>query len=258
MQWIWMQFEVIKYESIANILAASSLSSFSSRQQTKQNVRTAIITQFASSEEDLQPSSPVSSTRTTTLNKMPAAPSSKKANAGPGYYDLIKEAVLALKERMGSSRHAIDKYVAEKKGAGYAKARLNIALKKGVEAGKLVMVKGSYKLAADEKKSPKTPVAKKKVAGDKKKSVKKTDVKKADAKKTDAKKSAKPKTASKPKKATSAAKPKAASKPTKKAAPATKKVTKSTKKVSAKKPTTTKKKVVKKSAAKKVVAKKQE
>lgn len=248
-----MQFEVIKYESIANILAASSLFSFVLRRDSKQNgTHTAIITQFASSEEDLQPSSPVSSTRTTTPDKMPAAPSSKKANAGPGYYDLIKEAVLALKERMGSSRHAIDKYVAEKKGAGYAKARLNIALKKGVEAGKLVMVKGSYKLAADEKKSPKTPVAKKKVAGDKKKSVKKI------VKKTDAKKTAKP-AASKPKKATGAAKSKAASKPTKKATPAaTKKVTKSTKKVSAKKPTTTKKKVVKKSAAKKVVAKKQE
>ncbi|TYZ61794.1 hypothetical protein PybrP1_004792 [[Pythium] brassicae (nom. inval.)] len=84
---------------------------------------------------------------------MATSSSSKKANTGPGYYDLIKEAVIALKERQGSSRHAIDKYVAEKKGSGYQKARLNMALKKGVETGKLVAVKGSFKLAADEKKS---------------------------------------------------------------------------------------------------------
>ncbi|KAF1330755.1 Histone h1, partial [Globisporangium splendens] len=184
--------------------------------------------------------------------KMPSASvaTAKKANAGPGYYDLIKEAVLTLKERNGSSRQAIDKYVAAKKGASYQKARLNIALKKGVEVGKLVAVKGSFKLAADEKKAPKVKKAAKPAADKKKKTVKKVS--------SVAKKSVKP-ASSKPKKSTTqAAKPKAASKTSKKATPATsKKVTKTSKKVSAKKPTTTKKKVVKKSAAKKVSGKKQ-
>ncbi|KAG6584985.1 putative histone H1 [Phytophthora cinnamomi] len=62
---------------------------------------------------------------------MPSAPSTKKANAGPGYYDLIK-AVLSLKERSGSSRMPSTNYVAAKKGASYSK--------------------GSFKLAAEEKK----------------------------------------------------------------------------------------------------------
>ncbi|KAE9348736.1 hypothetical protein PF008_g7214 [Phytophthora fragariae] len=170
---------------------------------------------------------------------MPSAPSTKKANAGPGYYDLIKEAVISLKERSGSSRHAIDKYVAAKKGASYSKSRLNIALKRGVESGKLVPVKGSFKLAAEEKKVAvkkpvaAKPVAKKAAAPAKKPAAKKPAAKKAPAKKPVAKKTVTKKTAKTAKK------------------PAAKKATKTAKKVSAKKPTTTKKKVVKKSAAKK-------
>lgn len=172
---------------------------------------------------------------------MPSAPSSKKANVGPGYYDLIKEAVITLKERTGSSRHAIDKYVAAKKGDSYSKSRLNIALKRGVESGKLVPVKGSFKLAADEKKvSAKKPVMEKTVG----------QVKKSDKAATSAKKvkqpAAKSKTKSKNlpvKKATKSSAKKTAKKP------AAKKT--SVKKVVAKKPKTTKKKVVKKSAAKK-------
>ncbi|RLN72222.1 hypothetical protein BBJ28_00000541 [Nothophytophthora sp. Chile5] len=168
---------------------------------------------------------------------MPSAPSTKKANAGPGYYDLIKEAVLALKERTGSSRHAIDKFVAAKKGASYSKSRLNIALKRGVESGKLVPVKGSFKLAADEKKVKKAPkpAAKKAAPATVKKAKKTTSAKKPAAKKA--------------KTAATKSKSKSKSKTAKK--PAAKKASKSVKKVSSKKPTTTKKKVVKKSAAKK-------
>ncbi|KAE9027011.1 hypothetical protein PR003_g11215 [Phytophthora rubi] len=172
---------------------------------------------------------------------MPSAPSTKKANAGPGYYDLIKEAVISLKERSGSSRHAIDKYVAAKKGASYSKSRLNIALKRGVESGKLVPVKGSFKLAAEEKKvAAKKPVAAKPVAkkAPAKKAAKKPAAKKPAAKKAPTKKPVDKKTVTK-KTAKTAKKP------------AAKKATKTAKKVSAKKPTTTKKKVVKKSAAKK-------
>ncbi|KAF1773159.1 Winged helix-turn-helix DNA-binding domain [Phytophthora cactorum] len=66
---------------------------------------------------------------------MPSAPSTKKANAAPA--------------TTISSRRL------------YSKSRLNIALKRGVESGKLVPVKGSFKLAAEEKKTaPKKPAAK--------------------------------------------------------------------------------------------------
>uniref|UniRef100_M4B3N4 H15 domain-containing protein n=1 Tax=Hyaloperonospora arabidopsidis (strain Emoy2) TaxID=559515 RepID=M4B3N4_HYAAE len=171
---------------------------------------------------------------------MPTAPSSKKIHAGPGYYDLIKEAVIMLKERSGSSRHAIDKYVASKKGSSYSKSRLNIALKRGVQSGKLVPVKGSFKLATVEKKAgvkkPVVTVSARKVLAAK-------PEKKSSLKKTTTKSSKKP------------ALKKAASKlaATKRAKTSKKPVVKKSlaKKVSTKKPKTTKKKVVKKSAAKK-------
>ncbi|KAL3674211.1 hypothetical protein V7S43_000169 [Phytophthora oleae] len=204
-----------------------------------------LLVRFCSLQRNFPTSSQVSK-HPSILFKMPSAPS-KKVNAGPGYYDLIKEAVLALKERSGSSRHAIDKFVAAKKGASYSKSRLNIALKRGVESGKLVPVKGSFKLAAEEKKAAaKKPAAAKPAA---KKAA--TPAKKAapKAKKPAAKKIAtKTKTAKKPaaKKATKSTK--TAKKPAAKKAG---KATKVTKKVLAKKPKSTKKKVVKKSAAKK-------
>lgn len=127
-----------------------------------------------------------------------AAPTAKKPT-GPGYYDLIKEAVLALKERQGSSRFAIDKYVANKKGASYSKSRLNIALKKGVETGKLVAVKGSFKLAADEKKAATKKPAAKKATTVGKKSVKKATAPKKKTVKSVKKVSRKKPTASKKK-----------------------------------------------------------
>nr|CCA21966.1 histone H1 putative [Albugo laibachii Nc14] len=87
--------------------------------------------------------------------------SAKKAISGPGYYDLIKEAVHMINEKSGLSRQAIDKYVSTKKGDNYSRSRLNLALKKGVENGKLVPVKGSFKLATGEKKThPKTVTVK--------------------------------------------------------------------------------------------------
>ncbi len=157
---------------------------------------------------------------------MPSAP--KKAASGPGYYDLIKEAVISLGERTGSSRQAIDKYVSAKKGSSYSKSRLNIALKKGVESGKLLQVKGSFKLAPTEKKAKKAAVPKKKAAG-----AKKTTKKPAAKKAPGAKKVLK--------------KPAAGAKKTKTTKP---------KKVSAKKTGATKKKAVKKSGAKKTAPKK--
>lgn len=78
--------------------------------------------------------------------------SAKKGISGPGYYDLIKEAVLMINDKSGLSRQAIDKYVSTKKGDNYSRSRLNLALKKGVENGKLVPVKGSFKLATAENK----------------------------------------------------------------------------------------------------------
>ncbi|XP_042857098.1 histone H1-delta-like [Penaeus japonicus] len=122
----------------------------------------------------------------------------------PAYAVMIAAAVKALKERSGSSRQAILKYivahykVGDEKKAG---VRLKLALKKGVASGALKQVKGagasgSFKLAKEEAKPAKKPAVKK--AAVKKPAAKKTTAKKPAAKKTAAKKPAAKKVAKKP------------------------------------------------------------
>lgn len=115
-----------------------------------------------------------------------ALKSTSAAPKGPSYYDLIKVAITELKDRTGSSRQAISKVVSSKKSI-YDQKALNRALKAGIESGKLVPVKGSYKLSVAEKKPVKKTAAKKPAAKKTTKkapSKKKTVVKKAPAKKT--------------------------------------------------------------------------
>jgi len=124
-----------------------------------------------------------------------------KVAAHPKYEDMVKAAILALKDKKGSSVPAISKYL----GANYKlpanfKKILSTQLKNLVKSGKLLRIKASYKLGEALKKAPKKP--KKKAAPKKKKAAKKP----------------KKKAAKKPKKAA------------KKAKKATKKVTKKTKK----------------------------
>merc|ERR1719362_893857 len=107
-------------------------------------------------------------------------------------------AITALKDKKGSSRQAIKKYIAANYKVDIVKLGpfLNKALKAGVAKKTLVAVKGSYKLAKVEK--PKKKVVKKKAA---KKSPKKK------VKKTAAKKAKTPKKAPKAKTAKKAANP---------------------------------------------------
>ena len=153
----------------------------------------------------------------------------------PKYIDMIKAALTSLKDRKGTSRQAISKYIKEhyKVGAN-VDTQLKLALKRAVAAdviahSKGVGASGSFKLVKKEAapakkkpaapKSPKKPKAKsaaKKPAKSPKKAKpaakkspkKKTPVKKAPAKKPAAKKSPAKKPVSKAKKA--AAKPKKA------------------------------------------------
>jgi len=135
--------------------------------------------------------------------------------AHPPFAVMIATAIKALKERAGSSRQAILKYVlANNKIANADKAKVSakLAIRKMLAAKKLIPVKGSFKLAKEEPKPKKKVVKKaKKVVKKKKPSVKKA------VKKTVTKKAKKP-----------AAKKPAAKKPTKKVAkkPVAKKVAK--------------------------------
>ncbi|KAK7005585.1 hypothetical protein SK128_009981 [Halocaridina rubra] len=120
--------------------------------------------------------------------------------AHPPYGTMIAAAVKALKERSGSSRQAILKYIVANYKVGDEKkaaSRLKIALKKGVTSGALKQVKGSgasgsFKIAKDEApvKKPVAKKAKKAKAATPKKAKKPAAVKKA--KKPAAKKAKKP------------------------------------------------------------------
>ncbi|XP_042861592.1 histone H1-delta-like [Penaeus japonicus] len=159
-----------------------------------------------------------------------AAPKAAKAKkpaakpTHPKYSVMIAAAVKALKERTGSSRQAILKYILANFKVGDEKTtgvRLKLALRKGVADGSLKQMKGtgaagSFRLAKDEAKPAKKPAAKKTVA--KKPAAKKTVAKKPAAKKTTAKKPAAKKAVKKPAAKKPAAKKPAAKKAAKKPA----------------------------------------
>ena len=131
---------------------------------------------------------------------MSAPPAAEKAKAKakpsehPKYIDMAVAAVTALKERSGSSRQAILKYInANYKVSDSANTHLKGALKRGVAAGTLKQVKGagasgSFKVA-EKPKPAKKAVAKKPAA--KKPAAKKPAAKKPAAKKTPKKKTPK-------------------------------------------------------------------
>merc|ERR1711881_484786 len=100
----------------------------------------------------------------TEKEKKPAAPA-----AHPKYSVMIAAAIEALKDRTGSSRQAILKYITANYKVDPKKAatQLRLSLKRGVAAGSLKMAKekgkgaGCYKLPDKEKTAAKKPTAKK-------------------------------------------------------------------------------------------------
>merc|ERR1711978_520381 len=149
-----------------------------------------------------------------TPKKAPAAKKPKAKPTHPPTSAMIAAAIKALKERNGSSLAAIKKYIAATYKVDVVKLApfIRKALKKGVEAKKLIKVKASYKLAKEEKKpKAKKPKAKKPKTP---KKAAKPAAKKPAAKKTPKKAAAKKPAAKKP-----AAKKPAAKKTPKKAAP---------------------------------------
>ncbi|TGO64348.1 hypothetical protein BOTNAR_0089g00370 [Botryotinia narcissicola] len=166
---------------------------------------------------------PKAATTTAAAPKAKAAPSDHAS-----YQDMIIDAIINLKERNGSSRIQLKKYLkANNKinaGDSMFDSLFNRALKNGVAKEVFIMPKGSsgtVKLAPKAKKAPAEKAPKK--ATEKKAAVKKTAVKKttaikekkpADAAATKEKKVAAPKKA--------VAKPKTAAKPKEKKATVTK------------------------------------
>merc|ERR1711942_627482 len=94
----------------------------------------------------------------------------KEAATHPSYNAMIKEAIAALKEKGGSSRQAILKYIIKThkiKADNVSGAQLKLALKRGVASGDLKQSKGtgasgSFKLGVVKKaEKPKKKVVKK-------------------------------------------------------------------------------------------------
>merc|ERR1711894_246290 len=156
--------------------------------------------------------------------KKKAAAKPKVAPTHPKYSEMIKQAITALKERGGSSRQAILKYICKNFKVGSDESKVNthlkLALRAGVKNNSLKHAKGSgasgsFKLGEAAKKVVKPKKAKKpKAAKPKKaKTPKKKAAKPKKAKADKPKKAKTPKKAAKPKKAKTpkkaAAKPKA-------------------------------------------------
>ncbi len=153
----------------------------------------------------------------------------KKPSNHPKYCDMIKEAISNLKERGGSSRQAILKYIVKHFNVGkdekVVNQHLKMALRAGAKNGSLKQAKGtgasgSFRLGETKVKKEKKPSKNKKPKIKKPKKAK--TPKKADEKKKKAKspkkKVAKPKKAKAPKAGKKAAKPKKPKSPKKKAA----------------------------------------
>ncbi|KAJ4962854.1 hypothetical protein NE237_022793 [Protea cynaroides] len=159
--------------------------------------------------------------------------STKASQPGhPPYFQMIKEALLALQDKSGSSPYAIAKYMDDKHKAvlpANFRKILALQLKNCVVKGKLIKIKASYKLSESGKKDPVAKSAKsvteKKAKAPKSKSVAATPKAAKTAKKTE---TPKKKKSGKPKK-------KVAPKKTKRSAPAKPKQPKSIKSPAAKK-----------------------
>merc|ERR1711963_135641 len=116
----------------------------------------------------------------------------KKAASHPPYKNMVKAAIVALKEKKGSSRQAIIKYILANykiDDAAKVNTRVKIALKNGLNAGTLKSAKGtgatgSFRVAEKETKKAVKKTPKKKPAAAKPKPAKKAPAsKKSPAKK---------------------------------------------------------------------------
>ena len=117
--------------------------------------------------------------------------STKKSSDHPTYAEMISAAILSLKDRTGSSRQAIAKYVCANYQVDADKAAFHLrrALKKGLEDGVFKTARqsgkgaGSFKLIEKKKKKPTAkkakPSTKKSAVKKAKPSTKKSAVKKA-------------------------------------------------------------------------------
>ena len=82
-------------------------------------------------------------------------PASRKRSGKPTYLEMTHEAIVALKDRTGSSAPAISKWIlvnnehAKSTPPNTFKSRLNLSIKQGVKDGRFTKIKGSYKISSE-------------------------------------------------------------------------------------------------------------
>ncbi|XP_021672982.2 histone H1 [Hevea brasiliensis] len=122
-------------------------------------VAAAAVEEAPATEEETKP------TEKPVKEKKPRVPKEKKPKqpktaSHPPYFQMIKEALLALNEKSGgSSPYAIAKYMEEKHKAvlpANFKKILALQLKNATSRGKLIKIKASYKLSEAGKKEKST------------------------------------------------------------------------------------------------------
>lgn len=89
---------------------------------------------------------------TSSKQRKPTA-KAKAAKSKPTYFDMCKEAIMALKNRKGSSAQAIEKYILANimDEESFKKFHMRNALKSGAAKGNFIKVKGSFKVSPEEK-----------------------------------------------------------------------------------------------------------
>ncbi|KAK3942016.1 linker histone H1 and H5 family-domain-containing protein [Diplogelasinospora grovesii] len=157
---------------------------------------------------------PPKKTETATKSEGAAAPKTTSKSGHASYQDMITDAIIQLKDRNGSSRQALKKYVKKQNTINVPDAMFdslfNKALKNGVAKGVFEQPKGPSGGTKLAKKTAAKPAAPKKAAAPKKEAEAKKEPKEAEAKEPKEKKAAAPKKAAPKKEA--AEKPAAAKK----------------------------------------------
>ncbi|GFY93952.1 histone H1-3 [Actinidia rufa] len=86
-------------------------------------------------------------------------PRTHKTVSHPPYFQMMKDVLMALNEKSGSSPYAIAKFMEQKFSAvlpANFRKILGLQLKNSVAKGKLIKIKASYKLSEIEQKKPRT------------------------------------------------------------------------------------------------------
>jgi hypothetical protein len=105
--------------------------------------------------DDASSEGKTSSKKTPKTSSSTSPPTSRKRSGKPTYIEMVHDAIVALKDRTGSSAPAISKWIlannehAKSTPLNMFKSRLQLSIKQGAKGGRFSKVKGSYKIDSE-------------------------------------------------------------------------------------------------------------